>query len=139
MRLAVAVLCDSANVRGGTLGVLGAGVNTLWRQEYPAPMLSTLALLIEVPAQEAARTYPVAVRMDRAGEGQESDPIASAEGEFTVESPMDRAAFVPMPIDFSGLELPDRGEYSIRVQIDGVEHTSITFYAEVGSPTGPMP
>ena len=55
MKIAAAFLADAANVREGTLGVLSGFINTINRDEYPAPLGATLVVVVEYDENEARR------------------------------------------------------------------------------------
>ena len=134
MRLAVATLCDAVNVREGTLSVLGAGLNTLWRVEYPGPMGLWFALLLEVPPAESGRTEQLEIRVQECGSPANAEPVALVEGEFTTEEAADTSTYLPVPIDFSPVEIPSAGEYEVIVRVAGEEHAPIPFYARLAPP-----
>ena len=50
MKVSVAAICDFAQVREGLLSVISAGINRLWRPQYPAPMGAMLALIVAQPS-----------------------------------------------------------------------------------------
>ncbi len=133
MRLAMAALCDAANVREGTLGVLGAGLNVLWHDEYPAPMRMWLAVLVEVSSSDSGRSVAVEITVQAAKDQDQPAPLALIEGEFVVESADGTSTYLPMPIDFTGVELPEAGEYHVALRLDGVERARIPFYARSGA------
>ena len=134
MRLAVATLCDAANVREGTLSVLGAGLNTLLRAEYPAPLGLWFALLLEVPPAESGRTVRLEIRVQECNAPANAEPLALVEGEFTTEEAAGTSTYVPMPLDFSAVGVPSAGEYELVVQVAGKEHARVPFYARLAPP-----
>ena len=134
MRLAVATLCDAANVREGTLSVLGAGLNTLLRAEYPAPLGLWFALLLEVPPAESGRTVRLEIRVQECNAPANAEPLALVEGEFTTEEAADTSTYLPAPIDFSPVEIPSAGEYEVIVRVAGEERARIPFYARLAPP-----
>lgn len=120
------MLCDYATVREGLLHVLGGGINRLWREEYPAPLGVTLALLFEIHPTEMNSDHILQVVM--IGEdGQEighvnadfqvaSDPIKGRPGENVI---------LPLVVPLHQVVLPVSGAYSVEILIDGQHKRSL--------------
>lgn len=121
-----AMLCDYATVREGLLHVLGGGINRLWREEYPAPLGVTLALLFEVHPTEMNSDHSLQVIMINE-DGQEighvnadfqiaSDPAKGRPGENLI---------LPLVVPLQQVILPSHGAYSVEVLIDGQHKRSL--------------
>lgn len=131
MRLAVAVLCDSASVREGTLGMLGGGLDTAWREEFPAPLLMTLALMLEIPMEETGQATPIEVAVIEASATNSDEAMFVAQGEINTERVPDSGVYVSMPLDLSQVTIPLVGDYECRISVAGEVHTVIPFRARL--------
>lgn len=125
-----AMLCDFATVREGLLHILGGGINRLWREEYPAPLGVTLALLFEVHPTEMDSEHTLEVVMIDA-DGKEignvsadfaiaPDPGASRPGETLI---------LPLVVPLQQVILPQPGAYSVEILIDGQHKRSLGMLA----------
>jgi hypothetical protein len=63
VKLAAAIFCDAASVRENLLHVLGGGINTVWRSEFPAPLGADLALMFEAEDRDLSQEHNLRVIM----------------------------------------------------------------------------
>lgn len=133
MRFAVATFCDAATTRVGLLNMLGAGINLISRDQWPAPLGATLAFMLEVLPEEAKPDDVLGFSVELRAVGFGSEPIATVEGgftgafSFTPDAPLQLAAVLPT----EDILLPAAGRYRCSVQIvDGpradIEFTAVT-------------
>ncbi len=134
MRLAMAVLCDAVSVREGTLGVLGAGLNILWREKYPAPLMMDLALLLEFGPEEAGIEFDLDVTIFPAEDEERSEPLFEAQGQGSVDGETVTTSYVPLPLQLGAVEIPSAGEYRLRIVVSERIDVEIPFYAHKGTP-----
>lgn len=131
--MAAAFLADAANVREGTLGVLSGFINTINREEYPAPLKATLVVVVEYDEAEARRgdtQRSFTARCEPAVGGGE---LFKLEGNFSIGSANDSFGYVPMVFDLSGAQIPMPGTYRIVFEGTGLERVDVRFYANATS------
>jgi hypothetical protein len=140
MRIATALLCDSAGVREGLLFVLGGGVSRVWRQTLPAPLNCCLAVLVEVDAAQLA--VPHELRADLIGpQGQN---LAQVRGGFQVgPSPIadpGEGLLVPVALDLRNVAIKDFGWHRFVMSLDDEAAPEIPFKValppQAGRPQG---
>ena len=141
MRIATAILCDSAEVREGLLFVLSGGVNRVFRQTLPAPLSCCLAVLVEVDAAQLA--VPHELRADLLGpQGQN---LAQVRGGFQVgPSPITdpgEGMLVPVALDLRNVGIQDFGWHRFVLSLDDEAAPEIRFKVtlppQAGRPQGP--
>lgn len=130
MNVSTALLCDFAIVREGLLHVISGGVTRLWRDQYPAALGCSLALVFEVHPMELGRPHELEVRVL----GEDGAEIATVQGGFqTAPGPDTKAGesmVVPMAFDIRGAGLPGPGGYSIEISVDGTHHRTLSFWSQ---------
>mgnify|MGYP003466909484 FL=1 len=129
MKIAAAFLADAANVREGTLGVLSGFINTINRDEYPAPLGATLVVVVEYDENEARRGDPertFRARCEPAGGGAE---VFSLEGTFSLGGGNDSFGYIPMVFALSDAQVPMPGSFRIVFEGTGLERVDVRFYA----------
>lgn len=139
MRIAMALLADAANVRDGLISVLSAGITQLNREAYPAPFGVRLALVLEVhPADGTDEQRVIALKVTVVPVGENKDSIAELEGELGYRLEKPQVTYLPFPLDFTPVAIPEPGEYLLHVNVDGLEPVTIPFRAEltIGSAAG---
>lgn len=125
-----AMLCDFATVREGLLHILGGGINRLWREEYPAPLGVTLALLFEVHPTEMDSEHTLEVVMIDA-DGKE---IGNVSADFAIAPDPEsgrpgETLILPLVVPLQQVVLPNPGAYSVEVLIDGQHKRSLAVLA----------
>lgn len=131
MRIDCALLCDAATVREGLLHILGGGVTRAGRNQYPAPVGLTLALRILIHPTEADEKHKMEVKL------QDADGKALAGFDIEFHPKRDEAKLdpgehlsMPIPLNFPPqVQLPQPGQYSFEVLIDGIHQVSVPFKA----------
>lgn len=120
---ATILLCDAAQAVEGKLYILGAG----WNSISPAPVPFAIALLIDVPWDEANRGHRFELRLVD-GDGQAVTPVGgnmplSVGGDFEVGRPdgLREGSELRMPfaITFGPVSLPAGQRYVWELIIDG--------------------
>ena len=129
MRVAAAFLADAANVREGTLGVLSGFINTINREEYPAPMGATLVVVVEYDENEARRGEQQRTFMARCEPAIGGANVFSLDGSFTLGASNDSFGYVPMVFNLQEAEIPMAGSYRIIFEGTGLERVDVRFYA----------
>ena len=136
MKVFVAAICDFAQVREGLLSVMSAGINRIWRSQYPAPMGAMLALIIEVTPAEARIPREIRLRVETADGARLAETIAGFQiGTPPPQNDPGEVMMMPFAVDFRTLQLPAAGRYQIVVDLmtEGVEETVLAFRAAVPS------
>jgi hypothetical protein len=130
VKVGTALLCDFATVRDNLLYVVGGGVTRLWRDEYPAPMGVSLALVFEVHQMEVAHPHEIDVRVV----GEDGAEIARVQGGFQTDLPPEvhvgEELLVPVALDLRNAGLPARGAYSIEISVDATHQRTLQFWAQ---------
>ena len=139
MRVCVAAICDFAQVREGLLSVISAGINRLWRPQYPAPMGVMLALIVEVAPGEAKIPREIRFRVETA----DGVRLAETSAGFQIGAPPPQTdpgevMMVPFAVDFRAVQLPAAGRYQIVVDLmtQGLEESVLAFRAAFPSEAG---
>lgn len=131
IRLAAALLCDSANVRENLLSVLGGGITTLGRPDFPAPINCDLALSFYVSTEVAG---PMSHAIEVVGSSASGVELFTFETGFGVDvSPTKlpvTTQTVSMVIPVGRMGVPEPGHYQIEVFADGETLASVPFQVE---------
>ncbi|HXJ65561.1 MAG TPA: hypothetical protein VNN79_17535 [Actinomycetota bacterium] len=127
------MLCDSAQVVGAKLYVLGGGWDRIQLGQFPATLPVAIAVGVRVQWTETNRRHRLVIRGLSADADRE---LFKAEGEFEVGRPpgtphgMSQLFQVAMNVP---LQLPEPGSYTVEATIDeGAAVHSLPFLA-VGS------
>ena len=135
MDVSAAFLCDFAEVREGLLMALGGGTTRLWRQEYPASVGASLAMLLDLHQSDLGAPHEIVVAIQGPDE-----PVGEVKGEFRIGGSPDlqpgEAVVAPLAIDLRPVQLPGPGSYSINITVDGEFVRAIGFVAQ---PAGAQP
>lgn len=130
MNVGTALLCDFATVREGLLHIIAGGVTRLWRDQYPAPIGCSLALVFEIHPMEAARPHEIDVRVMT----EDGAEMARVQGGFQTTPGQDAKAgeslLVPVALDLRNAGLPGPGGYSIEISVDGTHHRTLSFWVQ---------
>ncbi|MEO7032519.1 MAG: hypothetical protein ABI548_01705 [Polyangiaceae bacterium] len=128
-----AFICDAITMREGLLHVLGGGITTLTRSEFPTPLAISLAAVLTA---EAPGTYEVSVTIKREGSDEEvfkvDGPIRAIGGGTTVED----GVVVPFPVGFIGTRIPAPGKYLIDIAVNGQSLRTLWFRVREPSSAG---
>jgi len=125
------LLADYAVVTDGKLTVVGGG----WSQTGPEPSAFGIALLIQVPWDQANTLHTFSVELlDADGaevvvDGEEGDQAVAFGGEFEVGRPPGIKPGTPLdfPVAVNSSPLPlEAGRYEWRLTIDGEARTDWT-------------
>lgn len=129
MDVSAAFLCDFAEVREGLLMSLGGGITRLWRDQYPASVGASLALLVDLPPSDLNRKHEIIAAIQ--GPDQ---PVGELKAEFQTSGGKDLKAgenvVAPLAIDLRPVQLPGPGSYSINISIDGEFIRAVGFVAQ---------
>ena len=124
-----AMLCDFATVREGLLHVLGGGINRLWRDEFPAQMSATLALLLEIHSTEMEMPHTIHIFLQNADGAR----LAAVSADFQVGRNMisrpGEHLSMPLIVSLQQMEIPSAGAYSVDIVLDNQHKRSLTIYA----------
>ena len=129
MRIAAAFLADAANVREGTLGVLSGFINTINREQYPAPLGATLVVVVEYDENEARRGDPERSFRARCEAAVGGPELFSVEGTFSLGGGNDSFGYIPMVFQLNEAQIPMPGTYRIVFEGTGLERVDVRFYA----------
>ncbi len=130
--LLVAVLADAVTVRDGLLHLLGGGITTLMRPQFPAPIGARLALTVYFQFPTGHRDTITFGALCRSSSGETMFEI---EGGIDVESTdgdVISSASIAVPLENAGV--PSPGNYSIEVTINGEVQATVPFRAQLVDP-----
>lgn len=133
MRVAAAFLADAANVREGTVSVLSGFINSINREQYPAPLKASLVVVVEYDDDEARRGSPERNFRARCESTFGGGELFKIEGKFTLGGGNDAYGYVPMVFSLHDAKIPQAGSYRIVFEGDGLERTDVRFYANATS------
>ena len=125
--------CRYLEVHDGLGTIIGAGVDTYWLPELPAPIQVLLAVrLLTTPEEiESAEPHVVSNRIRRPDGGL----LAETTGEITVGGEVTRpgwlaGSMIPVVLQF---EAQDEGAYMIELDVDDASK-SLPIHVAVGEP-----
>lgn len=123
------ILADGAQVQNGKLYVMGGGWDRIViNQPFPANHAMAIALGIRVPWNEANRRHQFKLTIVDA-EGQEK--IMDGGGDFEVGRAAGSIPGQDQRVQFAltlSLQLKREGEYSVIVEVDGIQLERTPFY-----------
>lgn len=128
-----AFLCDAATVREGLLHILGGGITRLWREQFPAQIAATLAVMIVLHPTEAESEHKMVIRVA----SEDGQDIATMEGSFRAQrgdlSKPGELIASPLVLNLHSVPLPRAGSYSVDILIDNQHQRSLQFVAAPSS------
>jgi hypothetical protein len=127
LKIASALLCDYASVREGLLHVLGGGITRMWRDQFPAPINASIALVIELHRDELDRPHELLVRIS----DEDGAMLFEARGGFQMaRAPLlepHETQLLPMALDLRPAGVQHAGPHQIDVSLDGEHRQTLTF------------
>lgn len=142
MDITTAVLCDFAQVRDRLLFVSSGAVSRLYRAEVPSTLGVNLALIIEVPREEAGKPQRLGIRVINRHGTEMSNVVTTfqvgEEGLFPNEIQQ-----VPMVVSLARTPVRAWGTHQVRVFLNDDLVQTVTCYVVpstgVTNPTEPLP
>lgn len=134
MRIAMAVLADAASVRENTISVLSAGITRLWRTDYPSPMDTALAVLLEIAPDDDASDIEISAKISGPAAAS-SGTIAEIRGRISVEPERTESFYVPVPLQLRGVPVPSPGTYEIALTVTSLDPVILTVEAVLAGPS----
>jgi Family of unknown function (DUF6941) len=136
MQVDTALLCDAATVREGLLNVLGGGITSAYRPEFPAPLEMELAIRLKMHPTEIQNAHKVEILL----QDEDGNQVTRAEIGFQPTEEAHQAVLppgeeVPIPItwDFPARPaIPHPGRYSFEILVDGTHRATVPFTAIEG-------
>lgn len=128
MKVVAAFLADAANVRENTLNVLSGFINTLNREEFPAPMGCVFVVCIEYDEIEARRgvtDHQFRIECEDAVTGE---TIFGLNGGFTLRPAGDSIGTLPLLFNIADATVRTPGSYRMVFTSEGLAHTIVRFY-----------
>ena len=129
MDISAAFLCDFAEVREGLLMAVGGGITRLWRDQYPASIGASLAMLVDLSPSDLNVKHDIVAAIQ--GPDQ---PVGELRVEFQTGGGQDLQAgesvVAPLAIDLRPVQLPGPGSYSINISIDNEFVRAVSFVAQ---------
>lgn len=127
MRVSSALVCDAATVREGLLHILGGGITRLWREQLPAPLGVTIALMIAVGHEELGT--PIDVRLVLTGPDGATVLEVRGTMETTGRLEAGETQLAPMVLPVAPVQTEIYGRYSGEITLNGrVQPEDITFW-----------
>ncbi len=129
MELDAALICDAASVRENLLFVLGGGITRYWREDLPADIQVSLALVLKVHPTEMGRPHELDVILMDADGTRLNELKVGFQVDVTAERPdldLTESALIPQAIDLRA-RFPREGSYSIDILLDAQHRKSLQF------------
>ena len=129
MKLLTTLLCDYATVREGLLHVLGGGITRLWREDVPAPLNMSVAIVVELTQDEADLPHEVHVvvrdpNRNKIAEAMGSIQINAREAKYEANEKV----LFPLALPFGPAGTRRRGTHTVDISIDNREHCELKFW-----------
>ena len=127
MRVSSALVCDAATVREGLLHILGGGITRLWREELPAPLGVTIALMIAVDHAELGT--PIDVRLVLTG--PDDATVLEVRGTMETAGRLEKGEtqLAPMVLPVAPVQTEAYGRYAGEITLNGeVQTEGVTFW-----------
>ncbi len=133
MRLDWALLANAAeSPPNGLVYILGAGIDTLWRDQFPAPFGGSMVLRVLTTRAESERQHTVEVRCkDKDGNPVLAQPVVLGLPPRTVGSdhPQGWDLAANIVINLAGVPIPKPGFYRFDILIDDQPVRTLPFRA----------
>ncbi len=127
IRVGAALLCDAATIREGVLNILGGGISLIGFPGFPAPIASTLAILLYVNAEPGvAQDYIVRGSLRNVRTGDASD-VFRVEGNVTLQLAGEHASSIV--VGLGGVAVHEAGTYALDLCVNDSEQFSVPFTA----------
>jgi hypothetical protein len=134
MRLDWALLASAAEgPPNGLVYILGAGIDTLWREQYPAPFGGAMVLRLLTTGLETERAHKVEVHCsDEDGEAVLAQPIALTipARQVPAEHPHGWDLAAHIVINLNGVAIAHAGFYNFEILADDQQVRTLPFRAE---------
>lgn len=129
MRLDWAILSNSSEVREGLAYVLGGGWDTGVRASFPAPLFGALSLRVMAHPSEVEASHQLEIRFWNADGNDFLPPLQLelARIEVPVDHPAGWEVPVLLSVNLQGAMIPDEGDYSLEILVDGRHLGSLPF------------
>ena len=131
MRLDWALLANAAEAPPqGLVYILGAGIDTLWRDSFPAPFGGAIVIRLLASRIEAARAHRLEVHCnDQDGSPVLSGPIVVDLAARSVPSdqPHGWDLATNIVVNLAGVAIPREGLYTFEIIIDNQQVRSLPF------------
>ena len=127
MEITTAVLCDFAQVRDGLLFVSSGAITRLYRHDLPAPLGIMVAVVIDVPLEEAGEPHTLRTTVVN----RHNNELAGLTNTFQVG---DDGLFphevqqVPLVLSLTGVSARSWGTHQVRLSLDDGPSKRLTFY-----------
>ncbi len=131
MRLDWALLANAAEgPPNGLVYVLGAGIDTLWRDQFPAPFGGAMVLRLVTSRLEAGRPHKIEVHCrDEDGKAILAQPIALIvpARQVPTEHPPGWDLAANIVINLAGVHIEKPGFYRFEIMIDDQQVRTLPF------------
>lgn len=139
MRIEYAIPCRYVEVNGNLGTIVGAGIDTTWVPQVPAPIQAMLAVRAVAPPEELAQAQEH--RLQCHVEGPDGTRVGDElRAGFNVDAPDARqnwlfGMFIPIGVQW---EAAEEGTYTVHVQVDASEYP-VPMHVVLGPPPGASP
>jgi hypothetical protein len=128
-----AIICNAAEgPPSGLVYILGAGVDTLVRPQYPSHFMCSLVVRLLAARAEADRPHTLELQCnDEDGRSILPEPIVLPVGPLAIpdDLPVGWSVSVNLVANLQSLPLPSAGRYSFEMLLDGEHKRSLPFRA----------
>jgi len=138
VEITTAVLCDFAQVRDGLLFLSSGAITRLYRHDLPAPLGLMVAVVIDVPLEEAGEPHTLRTTVVN----RHNNELAGLTNTFQVG---DDGLFphevqqVPLVLSLTGVSARSWGTHQVRLSLDDGPPKRLTFYLVPSPLTGGPP
>ena len=134
MRLDWALLASAAEgPPNGLVYILGAGIDTLWREQYPAPFGGAMVLRLLTSRLESERPHKIEVHCsDEDGGAVLAQPIVLTipARQVPAEHPHGWDLAAHIVINLNGVAITHPGFYNFEILVDDQQVRTLPFRAE---------
>ena len=135
VQLSAAMLADSAQIRDGTLFVLGGGFGPLQMRRFPAPFGRQAVLLLEFHASEADRDFELSVALADADGAVIQRQVTTLQPERPESLEPGEMILLPVVAGLGEALITAPGRYSVAIFVNGEHRQSLSFVAVQHQPT----
>ena len=130
MRIVAALLSESAVARDGLISILNAGVNIISNESLPAPLSTTLAVVLELDSEDIVSSFQIEMSVYH-GADDTGSLLGTTEAFWEAGDPAfsDLPSFVNLAVPLAPIILTEYGIHSIKIVAGNLPPFYIQFKA----------
>lgn len=127
-------LCEAATISGGQLNVLGAGINSLTRTEFPSTFQCKLVVHLDIV--DASANAQIEIGIDMVTDDGATAEFPTFHDTYTLNSDEPPTMLsIPIILDMKSVELATSGLFRLRLFAQGDEIASCSLIAALSVET----